>query len=273
VSSAAVTVGLSQAAASQALAELENLLERKLFDRIGKRLVLNAEGKRLFPATVEVLDRIAEMEGAEANSTELKLGASLTVGCYMLPRLIASFCRERADCRVQLHVRNTEQVVGGLLNFEFDVGWVEGFVQAPDLVAERWARDELVVIAPPAHRLAAKKEATLRELSGETWILREKGSGTREVFERAIHGRMQLERIIEISEIEAVKRMVAAGGGLGCVSRAAVVAELQAGELREVRVAKLNLERDIVLLIHKNKYVSRDLSEFLGHVRSGAAKP
>jgi DNA-binding transcriptional LysR family regulator len=267
VTAASSTIGLSQAAASQGLAELENLLERKLFDRLGKKLILNSEGKQLLPAAVEILDRVGEMERPSSTLVHyFTLGASLTVGSYMLPESIARFCKEHPDFSIQLQIRNTEQIVAGLLQFEFDAGWVEGVAQHPDLNAERWAEDELVIIASPNHRLAGRR-ALAKELNSETWVLREKGSGTREVFERAVYGKLAINRIIEVSGLEGVKRVVAAGGGISCVSIAAAATELKGRRLSQIRVAELDLRREITLLIHKRKHIQKHLSEFLEHAR------
>jgi DNA-binding transcriptional LysR family regulator len=267
VTSASSAIGLSQAAASQGLAELENLLERKLFERLGKRLMLNSEGRQLLPAAVEILDRVGEIEGPSSAIVQFfSLGASLTVGSYMLPDAIAGFCRENPGYSIQLQIKNTEQIVSGLLQFQFDVGWVEGLAQHPDLSAERWAEDRLVIIASPRHPLAGGRTVP-KELDKETWVLRERGSGTREVFERAVYGKIAINRIIEVSGLEAVKRVVSAGGGISCVSMAAAANELKSRRLSQIRVAGLNLRREITLLIHKRRYIQKHLSEFLDYAR------
>src|ERR1044071_8787097 len=116
VTAAAARIGLSQAATSQAIAELENLLERKLFDRHGRRIVLNAAGRQLLPAAAEVLDRVRDIEGEGARRPmRIRLCASLTAGNYMLPPYIARFARTHRDYRFQVVLGNTEQVVESLL--------------------------------------------------------------------------------------------------------------------------------------------------------------
>jgi DNA-binding transcriptional LysR family regulator len=152
------------------------------------------------------------------------------------------------------------------LQFEFDAGWVEGHAQHVDLKAQRWAEDKLVIIAAPDHRLAGRRIQP-KELNAETWVLREKGSGTREVFETAAHGKVSLNRIIEVSGLEAVKRVVAAGGGISCVSMAAAAADLRGRRLSQIKVTGLDLRREITLLIHKRKYLQKPLNEFLEYAR------
>ncbi len=264
VTAAAARVGLSQAATSQALAELENLLERRLFDRRGRRLVLNAAGRHLLPSAIEVLGRVREIESSGArHPVSMSLYASLTAGNYLLPPIISRFVRTHADYRFHVSIGNTEQVVESLLRFESDAGWIEGIVEDAALRAFPWREDPLVVVARAGHRLAGRK-ATVADLAAAAWVLREKGSGTRAVFERAIEGKFRIERVAaEFAGIEAVKRAVLAGAGLGCMSGSAVAAEIRAGELRRVSVPWLDLRRKITVLLHKDKYLDAGLSSFL----------
>ncbi len=264
VTAAAARVGLSQAATSQALGELENVLERKLFDRRGRRLMLNAAGRRLLPPAIEVLDRIRDIESSGArHPVNLSLYASLTAGNYMLPGIISRFARTHPDCRFHVSIGNTEEVAESLRRFESDAGWIEGMVEDDALLAFPWREDPLVIVAGPDHPLAGRK-ATVEDLATAAWVLREKGSGTRAVFERAIEGKFRVDRVpAEFSGIEAVKRAVMAGAGLGCMSGSAVVAEIRAGQLRRVLVPWLDLRRQITVLLHRDKYLDAGLSDFL----------
>lgn len=268
VTGAARRIGLSQAATSQALAELENLLERRLFDRHGRRVVLNANGREVLPASIQVLDRVREIEaGAGRQALNLHLCASLTTGNYMLPALIARFSRRHPDARFHVAIGNTERVISSLLHFESDAGWIEGTASHPDLIASRWREDELVVVAAPEDALAGRR-ATADQLANARWVLREPGSGTREVFEEAIKGKFQpRHNPIEMGGIGAIKRAVMAGGGLACISRSAVELELKLRQMRRVYVPWLNLRRQITVLIHREKYLDSGLREFLRFCR------
>jgi len=264
VTAAASRVGLSQAATSQALSELENLLERKLFDRKGRRLVLNEEGRLLLPQAIDVLDRVRDMEGSGAQRPmQISLYASLTAGNYMLPSIMSRFVRSHPGYRFHVEIGNTEQVAESLLRFETEAGWIEGILKHESLLAFPWRNDPLVVVASPKHRLAGRR-ATIEDLAQATWVLREKGSGTRAVFEQAIGGRFALSRApIEIAGIEAVKLAVICGAGLGCMSSAAVRAELRSGQLKRVHAHWLDLRRQITVLLHKDKYLDAGLRRFL----------
>ena len=257
-------IGLSQAATSQALAELENQLQRRLFDRKGRRLKWNAAGRELFPAAVQVLDRMRDIEGqAGKRPMKLTLYASLTVGNYMLPSLIARFTRRHPDAQFHMAVGNTEHVVASVRQFESDAGWIEGFLRHADLEAFPWREDRLAIVAAPGHPLAGRK-ATPAALADARWVLRESGSGTRAVFEDAIEGRFRMVHVpVELGGIGAIKRAVMSGAGLGCISHSAVEPELRAGQLARVYAPWLDLRRQITLLIHRQKYVDAGLREFL----------
>jgi DNA-binding transcriptional LysR family regulator len=265
ITRAARRIGLSQAATSQALAELESQLQRRLFDRHGRRIVWNAAGRELLPAAIQVLDRVRGIEaGAARRPLNIKLYASLTVGNYMLPSVIARFTRRHRDAHFHVAVGNTDHVVASVQQFESDAGWIEGLSRHPDLDAYPWREDKLVIIAAPGHPLAGRR-ATAAALAGARWVLREKGSGTRAVFEDAIEGRFQLLHVpVEFGGIGAIKRAVMCGAGLGCISGSAVEPELRTGQLRRVYAPWLDLRRQITLLVHRQKYIDGGLREFLG---------
>jgi DNA-binding transcriptional LysR family regulator len=272
---AANHIGLSQAATSQALAELENQLQRRLFDRNGRRLKQNSMGRELLPAAIDVLDRVRDIErGAGATAFNIRLCASLTVGNYMLPSFIARFAQRHPDARFQMEIGNTEHVIASLRRFETDAGWVEGLTRDPELQSFPWRHDRLVIVAAPGHPLAGRK-TTPAALSDASWVLREKGSGTREVFEDAIAGKFGLLHVpIELGGIGAIKRAVMAGVGLSCISRSAIEPEFEAGQLAILQTPWLNLRREITLLIHRQKYLDRGLRQFLEFcgVRLGPAR-
>ena len=264
ITGAAQRIGLSQAATSQALAELENQLQRRLFDRNGRRIVGNTAGRELLPAAIQVLDRVRDIAaGAGHRPLNLKLCASLTVGNYMLPSVIVRFTRRHPDAHFHLAIGNTEHVATSVRQFESDAGWVEGLSRHPDLQAFPWREDRLAIVAAPGHPLAGRR-ATATALADARWVLREKGSGTRAVFEEAIEGRFHpLHVPLEFGGIGAVKRAVMAGAGLGCISRSAVEPELKSGQLLLVYASWLDLRRQITLLVHRQKYVDRGLRKFL----------
>src|SRR6202046_3672749 len=185
---AALSVPLSQSAASAALKELERVLGARFFDRVGKRLLLNDNGRTLLPMALAVLDGAQSLEtaflsNARALPVELHIFASTTIGNYILPALLARFKEVVPAARLELQIGNTLDVVTAVSDFETDVGFIEGPCHAKDIIVVPWLEAELVIAVSPAHPLAkAAKRRKLRvaELAAAEWLLREVGSGTRE---------------------------------------------------------------------------------------------
>ena len=174
---------LSKGAVSQSLQELERQLATPLFDRVHPRLQLNNEGRLLQPAAEELLTRMQEIEqlfGPDAEpSGQLRLGASQTIGNYLLPSLLAGGAQE-LGAAPRVTIANTHLLCHSLAHFELDLALIEGENHHPDLVSEFWLEDEMLIIAPPQHPLAGQRDLPLSLLAGETWVLREPQSGSRE---------------------------------------------------------------------------------------------
>jgi DNA-binding transcriptional LysR family regulator len=245
---------ISQPAVSKQVQELESALRVHLFDRIGRRVQLSRAGevladyaRRLFTLAHEADEAMAEVR--DGRKGKLALGASTTIGTYLLPGMLAEFWRRHPDVELSVQIENTEQIHRRLVAHELDVGLTEGIVEADELEAEVFHRDELVVIAAPAHRLAGQRRVPLSALREEPFILREPGSGTRAVEERALARlKLPLRGVMALGNTEAIKRVVAEGVGLAVVSRLAVGAECAAGTVTVLPVAGLRIERPLYLV-------------------------
>lgn len=252
VSRAAEEIALSQSAASMALAELEQHLGASLFHRQGKRLQLNDYGRWLQPQVHQLLQQAQAIEFSASNDElqgRLVIGASSTIGNYLLPALIAHFVQLHPAVQIDLKVGNTEQVVEDMLHLRIDIGLIEGPCHSHKLAVQRWRTDELCVFCSPGHPLARARRPALHALQQQRWILREAGSGTREVFAIASQGKLEpVDVVLELGNSEAVKQAVKTGLGLGCLSRLAIAAELEHGELHVLPVKDLNLARDFFML-------------------------
>ncbi|MDF7807682.1 LysR family transcriptional regulator [Pontiellaceae bacterium B12219] len=272
VSRAAEDAGLTQSAASMALGELERQLGELLFDRMGRRIILNGNGKRLLPIATELLARAEELEqefSAEDRALrgELVIGASSTIGNYLMPRLIAGFCAEHPEVKVRLKVANTKQIITDALNFELDIGFVEGSCNQPEIDVSIWREESLVVFANPRDPLASRRPLRLRDLAKAQWILREKGSGTREIFEKAFLKKNSTLNIrVEFGQTEAIKQAVQSGMGISCLSRLALREKLENKTLVELPTPELDLQRNLLQITHKNKYRTRCIDEFIKFV-------
>ncbi|MFT3964196.1 LysR substrate-binding domain-containing protein [Propionivibrio sp.] len=266
VTRAAEAIAMTQSAASTALAELEQQLETKLFDRIGRQLLLNEAGRQLLPKALDVLDRVREIEAAARSGEpafDLHLGASLTIGNHLLPGLLAELGRRHPHGEVRLSLKNTEQVVADLLNYRIDLGFVEGPVQDERLQRFVWHQDRLSVFAAPEHPLAGRT-ASHGDLKDVGWVVREKGSGTRDVFDRALASAALPRRVaFELEQPEAIRQCVRNGLGLGCLSLLELRDAFQAGWLAPVGTPFLNLERQFQVILHRDKHLSPGLRAIL----------
>ena len=271
-SQAAKRLSLSQSATSTALSELEKAYSQVLFDRIGKSLRLNDTGQWLLSRATEILDRSMELEESLSRHSALgplKLGASLTIGNYLATLFVADFLKRHAESRVQLAVHNSSDIVSAVAGFELDLGLVEGDIQHPELIAEPWLRDELVVFAAPNHPLVGKKALRRADVMAYDWILREPGSGTRGTVENAFGKDLQrLSVRLELEHTEAIKRAVEAGLGLGCISRLALRDAFRRGSLVPLDVPDLDLRRSFYLVRHRHKYISGGLALLIEHIRA-----
>lgn len=275
VSRAAEELSLSQSAASTALGEFERQFSLQLFDRVGKSLHINETGQQLLPRAVELIDRAREIEGmleGHSGFGPLTIGATLTIGNYLATLIIANFLRKHPESRIRLQVHNTSTIVQQVAHYALDLGLIEGDCHHPDIEVQPWIADELAVFCSPAHPLAKAHKVSLEQLLAEPWILRERGSGTRETFDHAFqnhHARLNIR--LELEHTEAIKRAVESGLGLGCISRLALKDAFRRGSLTPLNTPDLKLGRHFYFLWHKQKYQTAGMREFIALCKALAA--
>lgn len=268
ITKAADSLAMSQSAASSALKELENQFNIQLFDRVGKRLQLNELGRLYRPKVEALLAQSAELEQAFSKHTEvgaLKVGATLTIGNYLAVGVMAEYMNTPSHPKVSLEVANTRTIAKRVSDFELDVGLIEGELQSTELEVAPWRGDELVVFCSPKHPLAAKKELTDADLLSATWVMREPGSGTRQTFERGMHGLLpDLNILLELEHTEAIKRAVEANLGIGCLSRVCLADAFRRKSLVPLRVPEYRkFDRTFYFILHKQKYRSAGIDRWI----------
>lgn len=267
ITRAAESLAMSQSAASGSLGDLEKQFGVQLFDRVGKHLKLSELGAQLRPRAERLLEQAVDFEQAlqgEEVLGRLKIGATLTIGNYLAVGMIAEFRRRYPSADVALTVANTESIVERVVNFELDLGLIEGEVNHPDLNTLRWRNDELQVFAAPGHPLASKTVLSEGELMAAQWILREPGSGTRQTFDRAMHGILtRLNIAMELQHTEAIKRAVEAHLGIGCLSTISLAEAFARGSLVPLKVEGRDFSRQFNIITHRSKFHSASLNEWL----------
>ncbi|MFK7977838.1 MAG: LysR substrate-binding domain-containing protein [Halioglobus sp.] len=267
VSHAAEELAMSQSAASASLKELETQFGIALFDRIGKRLHLSSLGQQLRSRAQHLLDEAKAFEQtlvAEDSGGTINIGATLTIGNYLTLRMIADFRRKEPNSTVNLQIANTQDIANRVARFELDMGLIEGEIHNDDLEILHWRRDELVVFANPKHPLAKSKRIPDKALRELQWIVREPGSGTRQAFDRAMHGILpDLTIAMELEQPKAIKHAVELGLGVGCLSAISLEEPFNRGSLVPLAVPHRDLHREWFLIMHRDKFKSPTLERWL----------
>ncbi|MBU6248376.1 MAG: LysR family transcriptional regulator [Xanthomonadaceae bacterium] len=267
VRAAAQRLHLTQPAASMALRDMENQLGGRLFDRERGRLHLNPRGRELLPLAQELLERYAEFGrqtgGEAAPGGELRVGTSNTVGNYRVGELLGRFVQAHPHVTVRLRVANTATIAAAMLDHTLDVGCVEGPVTHPQLEVRPWRSDTLVVCARPDHPLARRRRLLPEHFADARWVLREPGSATRALSERALARLPPGLTVLELDQIEAIKQAVVAGLGIACLPQVAVIDAVGAGRLKVLRTPFLDLTRQLSILLHRQKYRGVVMEAFL----------
>ena len=261
---------ITQSAVSLAINELENQLGGPLFDRDSRSLHLNDRGRFLLPLCREILAKtqnvweiMNEKTGKIAGS--LKIVASSTIGNYVMPLLASAFKSMHPHAYITVEIHNTREAEQLIVDRKVDIGFVEGEVGHEQVLVRPWFEDELVVIANPQNILAISNRFYLsRDMRKSQWVMREKGSGTAQIFKKKIGDYItDLNVVMELGHTEAIKKAVEAGTGLACLSNLAVSGEIERGELRELRMEGVDMKRKLHIIQHKNKVNTRLINEFL----------
>jgi DNA-binding transcriptional LysR family regulator len=270
VTQAAKALNLTQSATSAAVAALETRYATKLFDRVGRRIILTQAGKLFLVEAKSVVARaeaaekvLADLAGLERGS--LTIGASQTAGNYWLPAIVHAYKSRFPGIAVSLQIGNTETVSTDVGAGVADLGFIEGEIDDPTLSVTPVADDEMVLVVAPSHPLAKRPLRPVSQITQASWVVREVGSGTRAVLESAVSklgiDMRDLDIALELPSNEAVRGAVEAGSGITIISKLVVAASLKAKTLvaLDVQLPK----RCFFALRHKERYFTRAEREFL----------
>lgn len=275
-SKASEIIHLTQPAVSLQIQALEELYETKLFDRSSSTVTLTQAGEILYKYAKDILSLYASAEKHVGELTGLvkgsvSVGASTTIGNFLIPSVLADFRKTHPKIRVHLFVGNTKRIVELLNAGNIDFGLVEGDVTRQKLVVEKLLTDELVVIVSSLHPWAKKKEVSIFDIVKEPFILREEGSGTRQVIEKyfgkhgiSIH---DIKASMMLGSTDAIKEVVERGVGMSLVSRWAARKEATYGALKLLSIKEEKLLRDFALIFQKNARGSHAVDEFLTYLK------
>lgn len=275
-SAAAQALHMTQPAVTMQVQSLEDYLGTKLLLRSTKRIELTDAGSVLMPYAKRSIDLIKDADAAMSRYASglkgrLQLGASLTIGEYILPRLLGPFNKEHPDISIRMKVMNTTQIIDHIQNHQIDFGLVEAPVSHPELQTESVLSDELQLIVGRKHPLAGRGEVQLEEAIGYPLVLREEGSGTRQVMEDQLVLKSinpsDLDIVMELGSTGAVKSAVEAGVGMSFVSASSIKHELSLGLLETVRITDADFSRSFYSIYLKSALLPLPAVSFLNFLR------
>lgn len=275
-SKASELIHLTQPAVSLQVQAMEELYETRLFDRSGNSINLTPAGEILYKRAKEILalyaeaqKNISEITGAIKGS--LSVGASMTIGNYLLPSIIAAFKKKVPQVNISLVINNTKVITEKLNAGEIDMALVEGDVSKQRFTVDTLLSDELVVIVSPAHPWAERRNIPGMDLIKEPLILREEGSGTRQIILKHLedHG-IKLDHLkisLVLGSIEAIKAAVEEGMGVSIVSAWAARSALKHGTLKALTFKDVKFHRNFSIISPKRNYCTHTAKEFLNFLK------
>jgi len=255
---------LSQSAISMSIKELESILGRPVFDRINKKLILNEVGRAFHKEIDPIFKKLSDIEYEFKNSLNkgmIRVGASTTIVDYLMPPIICNYMNNYPDVKISLKEGNSTEIADMIKEGVIDIGFIEGVVKDPEIIAEKIGVDELIVVtADPS----LTHEYYIDSLAKRRWVLREEGSGTREVFLEYIKEKADpLNIFLELGHTESIKSILMNHNCLTCISKIAVQGELEKGLLRKVDIHNFECKRDFLMIYHKDKYHSGLFEKFV----------
>jgi DNA-binding transcriptional LysR family regulator len=268
-SAAASNLFLTQPNISTQVKQLENYYGTRLFERYGKKIKLTEAGEKLFSYAEKIFSLIREADSVIQDirgmkSGSLRVSASLTMGTYYLPYMLSNFRKQCPNIEIQMTVGNSESVIQDILTMKSDLGMVAHLVDNENLTSYPFLEDELVMIVSTQHEFAKRDYITLGELNNQSFIMREKGSATRNEIESKLReSNIKVNIIMELASNEAIKHAVEVGLGISVLPADVVKKEVELKLLKIVRFSKKKFTRNFYMIHHKDKYLSNAMKSFI----------
>ncbi|SUY47586.1 MarR family transcriptional regulator [Clostridium putrefaciens] len=272
MSIAASNLFLSQPTVSQTIKELEQHYGVLLFERFCKKLYITEQGKRLLSYARYVVNQFDDLEENMIQSKhveKIRIGTTVTIGNCILSNILSSFNESNPEVETYAYVNNTKIIEEKLLNSELDIGIVEGEIKSSDLVCIPEVEDYLVLVCSTKHPFASRKEIKLNELSGVGFAMREKGSGTRELFEDyMLKNGVTIKTKWESNCPGAIKRAVLENQHLAAISVRLVEEEIKDGEIHVIQNSECAWNRHFSIVYHKNKFINKSMEDLIEVVKN-----
>ncbi len=267
---AAERLYISQSAVSQAISDLEAFYGTKLFERLSKRIYLTDAGEKLLSYARHITKMTEEAEASIKSLSEsgvIRIGASVTVGSAILPKLVKSFRNVSPTTSFEVIEDNTTVIESLILNNEVDLGLVEGEILSPDITIKPFLQDELILICGKEHPFSQKALVSPSELEKENFIIREKGSGTRKLFEiKMAANNVSWSASWVCNNSETIKNAVENNLGISVISQKSVLKELESKTLFSSKIEGIAFIRQFKIAYHKKKFITQKMNDFMEHL-------
>lgn len=276
ISQAARRAYLSQPAVTRQIRQLEVHYGTPLFDRTDGKLAVTKAGKTLYQYAKTITTDFRNSEEAIRRlagkiEPHLKIGASLTIGEYLLPEILGRFKRVNPHIKLSLKIGNTPAMLEALTMNHIHIALVEGVVEDNYFDVSKFAEDELILVCSSEHPWEKKQKIYLKELLHERMIWREEDSGTRKIIENVFKQYNMLDKIenyMELGSTQAIKAAVEANLGISILPKMSVEKELKSGTLHRVKIEQLRLKRDLWLVTKSSRFEYAELDKLIAFIQS-----
>jgi len=270
ISQLAKRLNISQSAISLSIKSLEKKLQEPLFDRLGKKLMLNERGRlfkeQTYPHFLALKDA-KDLFTKDKLSGILKVASSKTLGEFIIPQIIFEFAGLYPNVNIQKDIKNSSQIISMVQSGEIDLGIIESECNEPNIQKEKIGEDHLVVVT--SDKTLSNKEVYIDTLSDRKWILRESGSGTRELFLKTLGNlKKELNIVTEFTEFEEMKTLLEKNRNLlSCISKFVVTKDINRGDLFILKLKNIDLKRELFIIYHKDKYQTSLFESFKKYLK------
>lgn len=264
LTSLAKEMDISQSAVSIAIKSLEKKLNEPLFNRVGKKLVLNERGREFYELSYSSHKKLLEAKEIFLSSSisgNLKISASKSIANFIMPEIYFDFLSSHENVSLHVNTLNSLQILKQVESGEIDIGLIESELENSSVVKEYFKKDELILVTSDKSQ---KKEVFVDEID-KKWILRESGSGTKEEFIKALEEEgKNIKPFLTLNDFQEIKRVLLKNKNtISAISKIAVKDELKTKKLYEIKLKNINLTRNFYIIYHKNHYKNRLFCEFV----------
>lgn len=269
LTSLAKEINISQSAVSIAIKSLEKKLNEPLFNRVGKRLILNERGRKFYELSYTSYKKLLEAKDIFLSSSlsgELRVSASKTVANFIMPKIYFDFLSKHENVSLHVNTLNSLQILKQVQLGEIDIGLIETEVKSPSVKKEYFKKDELILVTSDKSQ---KTEVFIDEID-KKWILRESGSGTKEEFIKALEDEgKNIKTFLTLNDFQEIKQVLLKNQNtISAISKIAVKDELKSKKLYEIKLKNINLTRNFYIIYHKNHYKNRLFCEFINFIKN-----